>query len=88
MKVGDMVMVVWGCCAFQRQLIGTVSTIETLIYAGAAQCRACGYRSAGVLAHLPIVPLPGGGNYPFSWLVKTPPPQGRIEVPENAEAGA
>lgn len=75
-KVGDRVMLVFGCCPAAQRHIGWVGEVEAIanVPDKASRC-VCEYRTGGMHAAVTIV---GRGWIPFSWLRKLPPDAERI----------
>lgn len=69
-KPGDIVQLVWGCCAEMRQNIGRTGTVEHIYHGDDGVCGYdCGYSTKGV----PIARFDGKAC-PASWLIKIDPP--------------
>ena len=76
---GDMVQLVWGCCAPIREAIGwkgQVFGLRILDTGHLATCDNCYFDTFGVHAELDIFPDASGLNdwIPLSWLIKIEPP--------------
>ena len=70
-KQGDMVMLVWACCASARSYIGWVGEIEAISSSGSI-CGGCGHTSIAVHA---TITIDHTGTLPLSWFIKIEPPQ-------------
>jgi hypothetical protein len=69
-KPGDVVMLVWGCCARARRDIGWTGVVEGIRATESARCEKCGISSP----RGPHVVWSRERDYvvPFSWLIKMP----------------
>ena len=78
-KPGDMVMLVWACCAKGRRFLGWTGIVEDMYHVaqGVSRCF-CGHGTTGMHAW---VDIDGRGIVPVSWLKKIEPPS----TPESAE---
>jgi hypothetical protein len=70
LKSGDMVMLIWACCAKGRRHLGWVGTVESIAQYDGSSCF-CGYKTYGTHAWIDIG---GRGVVPVSWLIKIKPP--------------
>lgn len=71
MIIGDMVMLVWACCADGRAHLGWVGTIEGIKPQCVSWCH-CGIETDCASA---LITIDGaGGAVPLSWLIKIEPP--------------
>lgn len=84
-SAGDVVRVVWGCCADLRREIGFVGTVVDLSLEG--HCAACGYEYGGMVASL-VASEGVRVNYPVPWLIKIDPPAKAETVNQGEELHA
>lgn len=75
LKNGDMIRVVWGCCAAQRRAIGWVGTVTAVLPAPiAGQCDYCGYSTSNsALIEFVTAARKGVRCGPAAWFVKIDP---------------
>ena len=83
-KAGDMVRLVWACCAGGRKYLGWVGTVESVVQCDQSLCF-CGYITHGIHAWIDIQ---GRGVVPLSWLMKIDPPAIDESVERDAEVTA
>lgn len=76
-KAGDMVQLVWACCAKGRRHIGWTGIAGAILDYHGSACF-CDYRTYGKHAE---VDIGGPGIVPLSWLIKIDPPA----IPEQTE---
>ena len=69
-KQGDMVMLVWACCAAGRRYLGWIGSVEDVEDVEKSGC-VCDFCTSGMHAWVGIW---GRGVVPLSWLVKIDPP--------------
>jgi len=80
---GDLVRIVFACCATLRQQIGIVATVEAINPEATFYCPECGFASAA-----PDALLERGGMTaycPTSWLIKINPPAQSTEMQREKE---
>lgn len=81
-KAGDMVQLVWGCCAAVRVKIGWTGIVMGIESADML-CPHCGYKVVGEIALLDFEHRSDCG-VPPSWLIKVPPKaKGQTETTEE-----
>ena len=83
-KAGDMVRLVWACCAKGRRHLGWVGTVEAVETYPASTCF-CGYTTIGVHAWIDIG---GSGVVPLSWLIRIDPEPVLDDVRKDEEITA
>lgn len=85
-KPGDMVMLVWACCAKGRRHLGWTGIVEDMyhIAQGVSRCY-CGHGTSGLHAW---VDIGGRGIVPVSWLKKIEPPEQPADVKRDEEITA
>lgn len=84
-KPGDMVMLIWACCALGRSHIGWVGEVEGLVECKSVRC-SCRHVTCG--RHAWITIDGGRGVVPLSWLRKMPPQGERQDVQREEEIAA
>lgn len=74
-KAGDMVQLVWACCAISREYMGWTGEVKE-VRNRVIRCDNCGHRSHGYHARLAINgPDPDlDAGVPPAWLIKIEPP--------------
>jgi hypothetical protein len=83
LKSGDVVMLIWACCAKGRRHLGWVGTVDGIynVTEGSSLCY-CGDRTHGLHAW---VDIGGKGIVPVSWLIKIEPSQCPVILDEESE---
>jgi hypothetical protein len=83
-KVGDLVIVIAGCCSTTQQHIGHIDTVRRM-HSRPARC-VCGYVAQPVLA---VITDPMGEcGVPLSWLKRIPPLEELDDVKRHEEIEA
>lgn len=80
---GDMVRLVWGCCAEGRRWIGFVSTVRDVLHDVPHYCEYCRYSSVGDLAS-----MEDDLHIPLPWLIKIEPPAKQTDTTDEREVVA
>lgn len=85
--VGDKVMLVWGCCPGQRQNIGLVSVVRSIVSDVEGTCPGCDSTFCATTVAV-LDGLDPGSGFPVSWLKKMPPDGERVETREAEDMTA
>lgn len=78
-RKGDMVRLVFACCALGRSHIGWTGVVERIANTKNCPCY-CGYTTQGPHARVSLL---SGGYVPLSWLIKIDPDALRDDVSET-----